>query len=76
MDNFFAGLLFIFTVLGLLLVSLKNKWGFVLGLIGQLLFLVAAYLGKMHGLTFLSAILIFIWAFGIYNWFYKDNRAK
>jgi nicotinamide riboside transporter PnuC len=70
MDNFFAGLLFIFTVLGLLLVSLKNKWGFVIGLIGQLLFLTAAYFDKMRGLVILSIVLILIWIFGIYNWFY------
>lgn len=73
MDNFFAGLLFIFSIFGLLLVSLKNKWGFVLGLIGQILFLVAAYLDKMRGLVFLSVILIFIWIFGIYNWFHKKK---
>ncbi len=75
MDNFFAGLLFIFTILGLLLVSLRNKWGFVFGLIGQLLFLSAAYLDKMRGLVFLSIILIFIWIFGIYNWFHKNDKT-
>lgn len=74
MDNFFAGLLFIFTVFGLLLVSLKNKWGFVLGLIGQIFFLVAAYLDKMRGLAILSVFLIFVWIFGIYNWFYKNKK--
>ena len=73
MDNFFAGLIFIFTILGLFLVALKNKWGFVLGLVGQILFLIAAYFDKMRGLTILSVILIFIWIFGIYNWFYKKN---
>ncbi|OGM23753.1 hypothetical protein A2627_05195 [Candidatus Woesebacteria bacterium RIFCSPHIGHO2_01_FULL_39_28] len=76
MDNFFAVLLFIFTTLGLLLVSLKNKWGFVIGLIGQLLFLTAAYLDKMRGLIVLSVVLIPIWIFGIYNWFHKDKVTK
>lgn len=76
MDNFFAAGLFIFTILGLLLVSLKNKWGFVLGLIGQLLFLTAAYFDKMRGLIALSVMLIFIWIFGIYNWFYKDKKIS
>lgn len=76
MDNFFAGLLFIFTILGLLYVSLKNKWGFVLGLIGQILFLIAAYLDKMRGLVILSAVLVVIWIFGIYNWFYRAKATS
>lgn len=76
MDNFFAAFMFIFTTLGLLLVSLKNKWGFVLGLVGQILLLMAAYLDNIHGLTILSFILVFIWIFGIYNWFCKDKKAK
>lgn len=76
MDNFFAALLFIFTIIGLFLVSFKNKWGFVFGLIGQLLFLIAAFIDKMYGLIVLSIVLIFVWAFGIYNWFSKGKKIN
>jgi nicotinamide riboside transporter PnuC len=73
MENFIAAGIFLFGGLGLLLVSLKNKWGFVIGLIGQLFFLTAAYADKQQGLLVFSMIQIVIWIFGIYNWFYKNK---
>ncbi len=74
MDNLFAAGIFIFGSLGLLLVALKNKWGFVIGLIGQSLFLIAAYADKQRGLLVFSIVQICVWIFGIYYWFYKNKK--
>jgi nicotinamide riboside transporter PnuC len=76
MDNFIAAGIFIFGSLALLLVSLKNKWGFVIGLIGQLFFLIASYADGLRGLFFFSIIQTFIWIYGIYNWFYKNKKIS
>jgi nicotinamide riboside transporter PnuC len=73
MENFIAAGIFIFGCLGLLLVSLKNKWGFVIGLIGQLFFLTAAYADNQRGLLVFSIIQTALWIFGIYNWFFKKQ---
>lgn len=74
MDNLFAGGIFIFGILGLLLVALKNKWGFVLALIGQIMFTIAAFADGLKGLFIYSVILIPIWCFGIYKWFYPKKK--
>jgi nicotinamide riboside transporter PnuC len=74
-ENFVAGCIYVFGSLGLFLVVLKNKWGFVIGLIGQLFFTIAAYFDRQNGLFVYSIILTLIWIFGIYSWIYKDSES-
>lgn len=73
MDNLIAALIFIFGSIGLFLVLLKNKWGPIVGLIGQLLFSLAAYFDKTRGLFIYSLILTLIWIYGIYLWRIKKK---
>lgn len=63
----------IFGVSAILLVARKNKWGFVLGLISQPFWLITSYLNKQWGVFFLSAVYVFSWAYGVYEWFYKKK---
>ncbi len=61
----------IFGVSAIILVARKNKWGFVLGLVSQPFWLITSYLNRQWGVFLLSAVYVFSWAYGIYEWFYK-----
>jgi nicotinamide riboside transporter PnuC len=66
----------IFGVTAILLVAKKSKWGFVFGLISQPFWYITSYLNGQWGVFFLSIVYSFSWAFGIYQWFYRDNKGK
>jgi len=63
----------IFGVSAIILVARKNKWGFVIGLISQPFWLITSYLNKQWGVLLLSAVYVFSWAYGVYEWFYKKK---
>jgi len=56
------------------LVSKKNKWGFVFGLASQPFWLITSFLNKQWGVFLLSIIYVFSWAFGLYEWFFKNKK--
>lgn len=60
----------------ILLISKKIKWGFVLGLISQPFWVITTYINKQWGVLIVSVIYLFIWGFGIYEWFYKNNAEN
>ena len=64
----------VFGVSAIILVARKNKWGFVLGLVSQPFWLITSYLNKQWGVFFLSAVYVFSWGYGVYEWFYKKNK--
>jgi nicotinamide riboside transporter PnuC len=64
----------IFGVAAIVLVARKNKWGFVFGLASQPFWLLTSYLNKQWGVFFLSIIYVFSWAYGLYEWFFKDKK--
>ena len=63
--------MFVLGITAIILVSRKNKWGFVFGLLSQPFFFLTAYLNAQWGLFLLSVVYTGGWAYGIYNWFYK-----
>lgn len=63
----------VFGVIAIILVSIKNKWGFVFGLLSQPFWLYSSYVNKQWGIFFLSIIYAFSWFWGIYVWFYRDK---
>jgi len=66
----------IFGVTAIILISKKNKWGFVFGLLSQPFFFVTSLVNEQWGLFFLSIIYTFSWMFGIYEWFFKNKKKK
>lgn len=58
------------------LVAKKNRWGFVAGLASQPFWLLTSYLNKQWGVFILSVIYVFSWAFGIYEWFFKNDTKN
>ncbi len=66
--------IFILGISAIILVSLKNKWGFVVGLTSQPFFFITAYLNNQWGLFIASIAYTFSWIFGIYNWFYANKK--
>jgi nicotinamide riboside transporter PnuC len=61
-------------VTAITLIAKKNRWGFVIGLISQPFWLYSSYENKQWGIFLLSVIYIFSWAFGIYEWFFKNKK--
>ena len=64
------------TILGIsaiFLIARKNKWGFVIGLLSQPFWLLTSYINKQWGVFLLSVIYVGMWAYGIYEWFYKKK---
>lgn len=69
-------LIFILGVCSIILISRKNKWGFVLGLLSQPFWFITSFLNKQWGVFFLSLVYTASWVYGIYEWFYKDKKKK
>jgi len=65
-----------FGIIAIILVARKNKWGFVFGLASQPFWLLTSYLNKQWGVFLLSIIYVFSWAYGLYEWFFKDKKEK
>ncbi len=68
--------IFVFGILGILLVAKKNKWGFVLGLLSQPFWFITSFVHGQWGVFFLSIGYTLSWAYGIYVWFFKDKKKK
>jgi nicotinamide riboside transporter PnuC len=69
----------LFGLPAIFLVSRKNKWGFVLGLLSQPFFFMTSYTNHQWGLFFMSILYSLNWIYGIYEWFYKEplkEKAK
>ena len=64
------------TPLAVLLISKKIKWGFVVGLISQPFWIITTYINKQWGVLIVSILYLFIWANGIYEWFYKAKNIS
>jgi len=65
-----------FGIIAIILVARKNKWGFVFGLASQPFWLLTSYLNKQWGVFFLSIFYVFSWAYGLYEWFFKNDTKN
>jgi nicotinamide riboside transporter PnuC len=68
--------IFLLGVTAIILVARKNKWGFVFGLLAQPFFFITSYLNKQWGIFLVSLIYAGIWAYGIYEWFWKEAKKN
>lgn len=66
----------IFGVTAIILVSKKNKWGFVLGLLSQPFWYITSFINKQWGIFFLSIVYTGSWILGIYEWFFKEKKVQ
>lgn len=57
--------------LAIFLIAIKNKWGFVVGLLSQPFWVYSAYKNEQWGIFILSIVYIINWSIGIYNHFKK-----
>lgn len=65
--------IFVFGTSSILLLSYKNKWGTVLGIISQPFWFTAAILDKQWGVLLTNVIYLIVWIIGFYNWFIKKE---
>ncbi len=68
--------IFVFGVLGIILVARKNKWGFVFGLLSQPFWYITAIINEQWGIVLVSLIYTASWTYGIYEWFWKKEQSK
>lgn len=66
--------IFILGVTSIILVARKNKWGFVFGLLAQPFWYITSFINKQWGVFFVSIIYTLSWAYGIYEWFFKNKK--
>ncbi|MBI2599505.1 nicotinamide mononucleotide transporter [Candidatus Daviesbacteria bacterium] len=69
----------VITLLGtasIVLVAKKNKWGFVAGLLAQPFWFITSYLNHQWGVFLVSLIYSISWIYGIYQWFFKNQKNK
>lgn len=67
------------TILGILsivLIAMKNKWGFVFGLASQPFWFITSYLNEQWGIFLLSFVYLGSWIYGIYFWFFVDQTPE
>jgi nicotinamide riboside transporter PnuC len=67
--------IFVFGVLGIVLVARKNKWGFVFGLLSQPFWYITSIQNKQWGIVLVSVVYTGSWAYGIHEWFWKKEKA-
>jgi len=65
----------VLTPAAILLISKKIKWGFVVGIISQPFWIVTSYFNKQWGVFIVSILYLFIWGYGIYEWFFKKELS-
>ncbi|MFA5187938.1 MAG: nicotinamide mononucleotide transporter [Patescibacteria group bacterium] len=61
----------IFGILAIILISRKNKWGFVCGLASQPFWYITTYHNHQWGIMLMNVVYTGSWIYGIYQWFYK-----
>lgn len=66
----------ILSVSAIILVARKNKWGFVFGLVSQPFWFITSYRNEQWGIFFISIVYTFSWAYGVYEWFWKDKKYE
>lgn len=66
----------VFGITAIILVSRKNKWGFVFGLLSQPFWFATAILNEQWGVFLLSIIYAGSWIYGIYEWFFKPPAKE
>ena len=65
--------IFIFLFTSIILIARKNKWGWLLALLAQPFWFITAYLNQQWGVFLVAVVYTFSWAYGIYEWFYKNK---
>lgn len=68
--------IFVFGVTSLILITKKNKWGFVIALLGQPFYFFTSYENKQWGLFLVTLVYTFIWAYGAHEWFSKKKKKR
>jgi hypothetical protein len=68
--------IFIFGVTSLILITKKNKWGFVIALFGQPFYFYTSYVNRQWGLFLVTLVYTIIWAYGATQWFSKGKRRR
>jgi len=63
--------IFLTGVTSIFLVARKNKWGFVVGLAGQLFWYITTWVHGQWFIFILSFAYTASWAYGVYEWFFK-----
>jgi nicotinamide riboside transporter PnuC len=76
LDAILQTMIFVLGVGAIILISKKNKWGFVLGLLSQPFWIITSYNSDQWGIFFLSLVYTVTWGFGIYEWFFKKKKLK
>ena len=66
--------IFLFGTSAILLVSKKNKWGFILGMLSQPFWYITSYMNHQWGIFFMNIVYTVSWGIGIYEWWIKDNK--
>ncbi len=63
-----------FGILAIILISRKNRWGFVFGLMSQPFWFITAFINQQWGVFLLSVIYTCSWLYGIQEWFFKEKE--
>lgn len=66
--------IFVFGTSAIFLVSKKNKWGFILGMLSQPFWYVTAFKNDQWGIFFMNIVYTITWGIGIYEWWIKDSK--
>jgi len=61
----------VFGLIAIFLVSRKNKWGFVFGMISVPFWFATSLINKQWGIVLLNVAYTATWIYGFYFWFFK-----
>ncbi len=76
LDMIAQGAILVLSPLAMYMVSNKNKWGFVVGLISQPFWFITTIIHQQWGVTALNVMYTTIWCNGVYTWFKKDPKPE
>lgn len=69
LDTFSQGIIFVLGVTAIILVSRKNKWGFICGLLSQPFWFITTISNHQWPLVAMSVVYTVSWIYGVWQWF-------
>jgi hypothetical protein len=75
--DFFAQIMIVISgLMAIIMIAKKNKWGFVIGLCSQPFWIFTTVVHQQWIIFAQTIIYVFIWLFGVYEWFFKKPKEK
>jgi len=76
LDAFAQAMILVTSLVSIILIAKKSKWGWVVGLAAQPFWYYTSYVNGQWGVFLNSVMYTFAWAYGAWKWFSEPEGGK